>query len=90
MRPGVRNSEGDKVFDENKRNLQYFEASSMAELFSLMQGWQIEHQKRLLSVSVEKDGDKFCCIGLTNPTEVTIVDGSGAYVSNHALRVTIV
>lgn len=30
--------------------------------------------KRLLSTSIEKDGDKFCCIALSNPTEVSIVN----------------
>ncbi len=34
--------------DENKRNLQYFESSSMKELFSLMKIWQVENEKRLL------------------------------------------
>jgi len=69
--------------DENKRNLQYFEAPSMRELFGLMQAWQVENEKRLLSLSVEKDDAMFCCIAVTNPTdvyikgiaEVVIVDG---------------
>jgi hypothetical protein len=79
--------------DENKRNLLYFEAPSMAQLFSLMQSWQVENEKRLHSVSVERDGDKFCCIGLTNPTEVIIRDGAGSGgvdVTSNALRVRIV
>jgi hypothetical protein len=61
--------------DENKLNLQYFESSSMKELFDLMKIWQVENEKRLLSLCIEKDGDKFCCIALTNPTEVIIMDG---------------
>lgn len=78
--------------DENKRNLLYFEAPSMAQLFDVMRSWQIENQKRFLSVSVERDGDKFCCISLTNPTEVYIAGNYGgkAEVSNGALKVTIV
>lgn len=80
--------------DENKRNLQYFESSSMKELFDLMKIWQIENEERLLSLSIEKDGDKFCCIALTNPTEVIIVNGSssgGAGVdSSHRLKVAMV
>jgi hypothetical protein len=78
------------MFDENKRNLQYFESSSMKGLFDLMDMWQVENKKRLLSVSIEKDGDKFCCISLTNPTEVIIMDGrssGGAEVTNARLKV---
>lgn len=76
--------------DENKRNLQYFEAPSMKALFDLMQAWQNENNKRLLSLSVEKDGDNFCCIALTNPTEVIIMDGymyGGARVNTGMLWV---
>lgn len=80
--------------DENKRNLQYFEASSMTELFGLMQAWQIENQRRFLSVSVEKDREKFCCISLTNPSEVIIVHGSGggqaSVTGSGALKVTVI
>ena len=60
---------------ENKRNIHYFEGSSMRELFGLLQSWQNESDKRFLSISIEKDGGKFCCIALTNPTEVVITDG---------------
>ena len=78
--------------DENKRNLQYFESSSMKELFDLMNTWQIENEKRLLSLSIEKDESRFCCIALTNPTEVVIKDGyeygSGVAVKYGALKVT--
>ena len=78
--------------DKNKHNLQYFESSSMKQLFDLMEIWQVENEKRLLSVSIEKDGDKFCCVALTNPTEVIIMNGAssgGAEVtySTHRLRV---
>ncbi len=75
--------------EDNKRNLQYFEASSMGELFSVMNGWQQENRKRFLSMSVQKDGDSFCCIALTNPSEVIIVDGAGdggVDVSDRALK----
>ena len=65
---------------ENKRNVHYFESSSMCELFGSLQSWQNESNKRFLSISIEKDGGKFCCIALTNPTEVVITDGfSGHY-----------
>ena len=61
----------------NKRNIHYFESSSMRELFGLLQSWQNESNKRFLSISIEKDGGKFCCVALTNPTEVVITDISG-------------
>jgi hypothetical protein len=75
--------------NENKHNIQYFEALSMKKLFDLMQIWQNEKGKRLLSLSIEKDTDKFCCIALTNPTEVAIVDGGegSADVFHGALKV---
>jgi hypothetical protein len=63
--------------DENKRNLHYFESDSMAGLFGSMQAWQEENEKRFLSIGIENDHGKFCCIALTNPTEVVITDVSG-------------
>jgi hypothetical protein len=76
--------------DDNKLNLQYFQAPSMNELFVQMQGWQAENRKRLQSVNVQRDGDLFCCIALTNPSEVIIVDGvsttGGVDVTGHALK----
>ena len=75
--------------DDNKLNLRYFQAPSMNELFVQMQDWQAKNRKRLQSVNVERDGDLFCCIALTNPTEVIIVDGyseGGVDVSSHALK----
>lgn len=77
--------------DDNKSNIQYFEAPSMRALYETMQVWQTEQRKRLLSLSVLENAGKYCCIALTNPSEVIIVDGSlhnGADVSSsHALRV---
>jgi hypothetical protein len=63
--------------DENKRNLLFFESTSMRGLYNCMEKWQIENQKRLLSTNIQRDGDTFCCIALTNPTEVVICSGSG-------------
>jgi len=63
--------------DEIKHNLQYFECDSMQGLYTCMDNWQKKNQKRLLSTSIQKDNDKFCCIALTNPTEVVITDKSG-------------
>src|ERR1043165_7078236 len=68
---------GATMSDENKRNLQFFEAPSMRELYDCMQAWQEANQKRLLSVSIQADGGKFCCIALTNPTEVVITSSDG-------------
>ena len=62
--------------EDNKRNLLYFEAPPMKELFAEMDEWQATHRKRLQSVSVQPDGDAFACIALSNPTEVIIVDGT--------------
>ena len=76
--------------DDNKLNLLYFESSSMRGLYDSMENWQNENRKRLLSVDIQKDGDNFCCIALTNPSEVIIVDGAGgvqAEVDNGRLQV---
>ena len=79
---------------DNKRNLLYFEAPSMKELYSTIDNWQAEHRKRFASLHVERDGSNFCCIAMTNPTEVMIVDGymcdgdSGARVTDNALKVS--
>lgn len=65
--------------DPNKHNLLFFEAESMKALFSEMEQWQLENQKRLQSVSIEKDSSKYCCIALSNPTECIIVNGRNKY-----------
>ena len=70
--------------ENNKHNILFFEGSTMKELHSNMDSWQRDTKKRFLSMSVNKDGDSFSCIALTNPSEVIIVDGSasgGAAVS---------
>ena len=60
--------------DNNKRNILYFESNSMKDLHDNMNEWQIENEKRFLSMSINKDEGQYCCIALTNPTEVVIVD----------------
>jgi len=60
--------------NENKSNLQFFEAASMRELYGCMRDWQDINQKRLLSMCIQEDNGKFCCITLTNPSEVVIAD----------------
>ena len=74
--------------DDNKRNLLFFEAPTMRELFADMDQWQATNRKRLQSVSVQPDGNGFACIALSNPTEVIIVDGygkGGALVADNCL-----
>ena len=61
--------------DNNKRNILYFESNSMKDLHDNMNEWQVENKKRFLSLSINEDQGKYCCIALTNPTEVVIVDG---------------
>ena len=62
--------------DPNKRNLQYFKNTSMDGLYADMEDWQNTNQKRLLSISIQKDGDMFCCVALSNPSEVIICNGN--------------
>ena len=68
--------------DNNKHNILYFEGSSMRGLHNTMDEWQKENEKRFLSMSVNKDGETYCCIALTNPSEVVIVSGSDATYSD--------
>jgi len=65
------------VDDSNAFNIYFFENESMRGLFQMIDDWQHEHKRRLLSTSILRDGDLFCCIALSNPSEVVIVDGSG-------------
>jgi hypothetical protein len=70
--------------DENKHNLLYFESSSVRALYDCMQEWQQAHHRRLLSISIQQDEGKYCCIALTNPTEVVITSHDGErHVSVH-------
>jgi hypothetical protein len=62
--------------DGNKHNILDFESSSMRGLYECMESWQVTNEKRFLSMSVHQDDGKFCCVALTNPMEVVIVDGS--------------
>lgn len=75
---------------DNKRNVQFFEAPSMRELYDCISTWQVSNRTRFLAISIQQDGCKFCCIALTNPSEIIIVDGEragGAQVIGKALRV---
>jgi hypothetical protein len=63
--------------DVNKRNLLYFESSSMHGLYDCMDEWQQANNRRLLSTSIQQDKGNYCCIALTNPTEVVITSADG-------------
>jgi hypothetical protein len=65
--------------DTNKRNLVYFENASMRGLYDCMEEWQQDTNRRLLSINVQQDGGNYCCIALTNPTEVVITSANGAH-----------
>lgn len=67
--------------DNNKHNLVYFENPSMRGLYEDIDTWQRENHLRLLSIAVQRDGDNYCCIALTNPAEVVITSVDG---HNHA------
>ena len=78
--------------NDNSQNLLYFEGASMKDLYQEMEDWQQTNNKRLLSTNIQPDGDLFCCIALSNPSEVIIVDGHGraqkVEVLSGALKVT--
>lgn len=81
---------GERMFDDNKNNLLYFESDSMRGLYETMVEWQHANSKRLLSTNIQQDNGKYCCIALSNPSEVFIVDGgsdnSRAKVSHGSLH----
>ncbi len=76
------------MIKDNKQNLQFFESRSMRSLYDAMESWQQENQKRLLAVNIQKDGDSFCCIALTNPSEVVITgpDHTGTWRQAHVTQ----
>src|ERR1700732_1652321 len=80
MRPDPQISERMTICmsEVNKHNILYFESPSMRGLYDCMDEWQHVNQRRLLSVSIQKDGKSYCCIALTNPTEVVITSYDGA------------
>ena len=59
--------------DNNKNNLHFFAADSMSQLHQQLLKWQAENQKRFLSLEIQQDEGHFCCLALTNPSEVVIV-----------------
>ncbi|MGC2236120.1 MAG: hypothetical protein WA584_08155 [Pyrinomonadaceae bacterium] len=76
--------------EENKRNILYFEDSSMFQLYETMEKWQNENCKRFHSINIQQENRKFCCIALTNPAEVVITNPDGnefARVYDNRLRI---
>jgi hypothetical protein len=70
--------------EDNHHNILFFESASMRGLYDAMESWQNANHKRFLSTSIQRDGDAFYCIALTNPMEVVIVSAflfKGARVS---------
>ena len=59
--------------DNNKNNLHFFAADSMRDMHRQLTKWQAENQKRFLSLEIQHDEGQFCCLALTNPTEVVIM-----------------
>jgi len=49
----------------------------MRSLYSDLEQWQNANDKRFLSLNIQQDDGKFCCVALTNPTEVVITDVDG-------------
>ena len=71
--------------ENNKHNILYFEGQSMKQLHSNMDEWQKDNQKRFLSMSINKDGDNYCCIALINPLGLV----SEVLIANDKLDVNI-
>ena len=63
--------------ETNKRNLVYFESPTMRGLYSSMEEWQQATNLRLLSIGIQPEDGHYCCIALTNPTEVVITSPDG-------------
>jgi len=63
--------------NKNKRNLLYFESSSVRKLYKCLRKWQKKNSKRFLSINIRKDKGRFCCVALTNPIEVVITSEDG-------------
>jgi len=55
---------------QNVSNLLYFECLSMSELYDCLKNWQDKNGEGFLSLNIQQDGDKFCCIAVINSVEV--------------------
>jgi len=63
--------------DDNKLNMLFFDSPSFRGLYTKMDEWQKTNRKRFQSLAIQREGDTYCCIALTNPSEVIIVTGRG-------------
>ncbi len=52
--------------EQSENNILYFECSSMRELYECMNIWQAENHKQFISLSIQQDCGKFCCLALIN------------------------
>src|SRR5438128_5888402 len=52
-----------------EHEIEYFENSSMRELYLDMEVWQQTNDRRLLSITVQRDDGNYCCIALTEPID---------------------
>jgi hypothetical protein len=67
--------------DASKHNLLYFESPSMRGLHESMNTWQLDNNRRISSVSVQRDGGNYCAIAVGGPIEATVTSTDG---SKHA------
>jgi hypothetical protein len=67
--------------DASKHNLLYFESPSMRGLHESMNRWQLDNNRRISSVSVQRDEGNYCAIAVSGPIETTVTSTDG---SKHA------
>ena len=68
------------LYSNKRPNLVYFEANSMEQLQKDIRSWQYSMDGEWLSsLSIEKDDDKFYCIGVLGPLKVEVVHGNDGY-----------
>jgi hypothetical protein len=49
----------------------------MRGLYEKLDEWQHANQRQFLSIGIQQDGESYCCIALTGPTEVLITSEDG-------------
>lgn len=64
------------MLNQNVNNLLYFEKLSMKELYDCLKSWQHNNGKIFLNLSIQKDGDYFCCLAVVNALEVQEIEES--------------
>lgn len=48
----------------------YFEGTTMRELYDCLEDWQNTAQKNILSLSIQQENEKFCCILLADSQDI--------------------